>query len=1180
MSLNGIIRGVEACEKDHQPLNVRILDDGVKDLFLIAAVFYTISPQILLIIPNQKDLEKWAQRLKWLTQGYSTQNLEIVQLPYISNFGPDRYLDHRLHQMQRLSALTQACFPQKKIVFITTITALSQITRSYNDFREVAHTWSIGDDVDTEVLTTQLLDFGYQESPTVEAEGLFAIRGGIIDVFPPGTPHPVRIEVFLDQIKSIRQFNREDQRSIKEVAEVILGPAREFFTHPSERDESVQKYFDLLMASKLAISQSSALIEKFKNQVIDNEALFFMPQAISGCDATIKFFSGQTFCVFPEGKEKVFRVHRELMEELQQLCDEDRSKGRIVNSVENIFSLEIKLSEYFDRNCGFLNFDSLLEGKSIASAESSSNNNFSASRIFAEKNGDDPLETWIKNISRLIESGKNAKILCQNPERIDRIYYLLTGHNIGPIERNNRHLREILSADHQHQSTHIEICLGYISEPISLDSESLALIPDYVLLGIIPQIRGRTKRSAKSAFQSFSDLVPSNLVVHYHHGVGRYKGLSRMAFGEVEAEFLVIEYAGNDKIYLPVDRLNMLSRYDSISEHDRSRPIDKLGGSFAQKKERVKVETLEFAKFLISEQAKRALSRGIVFGQIPDTYFRLEADFPYEETDDQLRAVEDIEADFVSGKPMDRLLCGDVGFGKTEVALRATMRTVLEGYQILIFVPTTLLCHQHFTTFSHRLEKYAVKVAEVNRFVGSKSIKNTLEAFKAGRIDVLVGTHMLLTKNIVPKRLGLLIVDEEQRFGVQHKESLKKIRANAHVLSLSATPIPRTLHQALLGLKEISVIATPPKQRLPVKTYISPFDPQLVKRAVDQELRRGGQVFFVHNRVEEIEGFADDLSKIVPDARIAVAHGQMQEHYLEKIVTQFIEKKFDILLCTTIIEAGVDMPNVNTLIINKADRFGLAQLYQIRGRVGRSHLQAYAYLFFDPQGKISQESRSRLDIIASHQELGAGFHIANRDLEMRGAGDLLGEAQSGHVYEIGLDTYRSLLTEAINKLNGQHIDQTLEVELKLPVKILIPQSYIALENERLKYYKEIFSTSNEEELESIREILEDRFGNPPLEVFSLFKIASIKIQLQKLGISSIIYRSNGLECWFSNINVEVQKNILSLIDRHRERYRPLPKEGLFILAQLSDYIDKPLEFLDKIAIEISHLKYQKATPEV
>ena len=721
----------------------------------------------------------------------------------------------------------------------------------------------------------------------------------------------------------------------------------------------------------------------------------------------------------------------------------------------------------------------------------------------------------------------------------------------------------------------IEIGYGYSSKPICFLHENLVIIPDFTILGILPGIKGIQKRRVKETFQSFSDLLPAGLVVHHHHGVGRYRGLTRMSFGGIESEFLIIEYAGNDKIYLPVDRLNILSRYHTLEDSSCPRPLDRLGGSFERKKQLVKSKTAEFAKFLLQEQAKRAMVRGLAYGEISDTYHRLEADFPYEETEDQLSAIEEIEADFASGMPMDRLLCGDVGFGKTEVALRAAMRTALEGYQTLIFVPTTLLCHQHYRNFSHRMEKYAVKVAQVNRFVSPANIKRVLGEVSTGKIDILIGTHMLLTKDVRPKNLGLIIVDEEQRFGVNQKERLKRLRSNAHIISMSATPIPRTLHQSLIGLKQISIIATPPRQRLPVQTYIGPYDTGLIKKAVDQELSRGGQVFYIHNRVETIETYADELRKVVSDARIAIAHGQMHEHHLEKIVQEFIEKKYDVLLCSTIIEAGVDMPNVNTLIVSNADRFGLSQLYQIRGRVGRSHVQAYAYLLTDPKSQLSPEAKSRLAVIANHQELGAGFHIANRDLEIRGAGDLLGKAQSGHVYEVGLETYRTLLRGAIQELKGEKVQENLEVEIKLPLQIMIPESFIRSERERLKFYKDIFSATEERKLEEISDILVDRFGSLPKELKILFKVAYLKLMLVRVSIVSLVYRQGGVECKFHEIGEQIQRSILKLIDEKPQKYKAQPKNTLFIAFKKHQEQIDSLELLELILIEINELMYKK-----
>jgi transcription-repair coupling factor (superfamily II helicase) len=495
---------------------------------------------------------------------------------------------------------------------------------------------------------------------------------------------------------------------------------------------------------------------------------------------------------------------------------------------------------------------------------------------------------------------------------------------------------------------------------------------------------------------------------------------------------------------------------------------------------------------------------------------------------------------------MDRLVCGDVGFGKTEVALRASLRTVLEGGQVLVLVPTTVLCYQHYRTFKDRLERHGVRVAQVNRFVSAEDTKRATEGLQNGAVDVLIGTHRILSKDVKPKRLGLLVVDEEQRFGVGHKEKLKELRAGAHCLTLTATPIPRTLHMSMVGLRDISIIATPPQDRVSVKTYISRFDETLIKEAIEQEVRRGGQVFFVHNRVEDIVEMQNFLKSLIPGLEVRVGHGQMREHQLEKVIVDFLEQKFPVLLCTTIIESGIDMPNVNTLIVDRADRFGLAQLYQLRGRVGRSNLQAYAYFLTPAEDRLSDDGKKRLDVLAAHQELGAGFQIASHDLELRGAGNLLGGEQSGHAAAVGLELYTELLEAAIQELRGKPVQERVDTEIKIPVSALIPTEYVPVETQRLHLYKSLFAADTEDDLASLRQDVADRYGPLPFELSRLFKVARLKQLLRKLGAQRLTVGKGLFEVRFAPL-AEKQIDALIKAAAHRpEHYKLAPDAKLLL----------------------------------
>jgi transcription-repair coupling factor (superfamily II helicase) len=601
---------------------------------------------------------------------------------------------------------------------------------------------------------------------------------------------------------------------------------------------------------------------------------------------------------------------------------------------------------------------------------------------------------------------------------------------------------------------------------------------------------------------------------------------------------------------MPVDRLNLLQRYSSGGEGGRGL-VDKLGGQVWEKrKSRIKSEIKDMAEQLLKVQAARELADAHRYNPPGDEYFKLEAEFPFEETEDQQKAIDDVFADLVGEKPMDRLICGDVGFGKTEVALRAAMRAVLEGDQVLVLVPTTVLCYQHYRTFMDRLSRHGVRVGQVNRFVDGKTTKANLDALARGDLDILVGTHRLLSKDIKPKRLGLLVIDEEQRFGVGHKEKLKELRANAHVMTLTATPIPRTLHMSMLGLRDISIIATPPQERLSVKTYIARFDESLIREAILNEVARGGQVFFLHNRVEDIEEMRLFIKSLVPGIDVRTAHGQMREHQLEEVIIDFMEQKFPVLVCTTIIESGIDMPNVNTLIVNRAENFGLAQLYQIRGRVGRSSMQAYAYFLTAAEDTLTDESKKRLEVLSAHQELGAGFQIASHDLEIRGAGNLLGGEQSGKISEIGLEMYTDMLEAAIAELRGQKVIEKIDTEIKLPVTAMIPGTYIEPENLRLQLYKSIFSATDEEELVRLKRETIDRFGAMPDPLTRLFKVATLKRGLSQAKMTSLaIGGRNFYELKFGSLNEGQIDTILDAVRNHPDKYRLTPDGKLFLYAQ-------------------------------
>jgi transcription-repair coupling factor len=665
---------------------------------------------------------------------------------------------------------------------------------------------------------------------------------------------------------------------------------------------------------------------------------------------------------------------------------------------------------------------------------------------------------------------------------------------------------------------------------------------------------------------SFSDLQPGDLVVHIDHGIGSYAGLHRLVVNGKESDFLLLKYASQQKLYVPVEKLYSIQRYISASE--KKPALDKMGGlSWQSRKKKVHESVLKLAAELLELFSRREIAEGYSYQK--DDYWQQEFDlgFEYEETPDQLAAIYDVKKDMESIRPMDRIVCGDVGFGKTEVAMRAAFKAAVAGKQVAVLAPTTILVQQHFQSFHRRFEKFPVNVAMLSRFLKPADKKKVLEELKKGRIDVVVGTHSLLAKAIEFRDLGLLIIDEEHRFGVRQKEKIKQLRTAVDVLTLTATPIPRTLNMAFLGLRDISLIRTPPEARLPIKSIVTRFNLRKIRSAILEELNRGGQVYFVHNRIQSIGLIRDMLQKLVPEARIAVGHGQMTDSVLEKVMLGFLDKEYDVLLCTTIIESGLDIPSVNTIIINRADRLGIAQLYQLRGRVGRDRLQAYAWLLVPPQQSLTKKSRLRLEAIQQAVELGAGYGLAARDLDIRGAGDILGPNQHGHISAVGFEMYCRLIREAVQALKGEPLDHLKECDIRIPCETAIPESYIEKPSARLDIYRRLSTARSEDQINSVLEGLKDEYGDPPQAVNLLASLASLRIAATRLDLSKIEYKSDKMFLVFRESTRVKPDVIMDLIVEKPREYRFEPPDTLVLLFHVQteiELIGKSLYVLQKL----------------
>jgi transcription-repair coupling factor (superfamily II helicase) len=750
--------------------------------------------------------------------------------------------------------------------------------------------------------------------------------------------------------------------------------------------------------------------------------------------------------------------------------------------------------------------------------------------------------------------------ICESSKRAEHLHEILSGYGI-PVRME----RPPFLAGKHHPSR-LRIFVGTFSEGFRLPSEGLVVITDEEVHGPRRTI-ARVNRPRREAYlSSFEDLKTGDLIVHVEHGIGRYEGLVRLPIDDVPSDFLLIQYEGLDRLYIPVYNLKMIQKYVGVEGH--AVRLDKLGGkTWSLAKKKVKGEVEKLARELLEIAATRNLKHGFGFSTGDGFIREFEEKFPYEETPDQIKAVEEVMADMEDPRPMDRLVCGDVGYGKTEVALRAAYKCVLDGKQVCFLVPTTVLAAQHYDTFHRRFKDYPVEIAVLSRFQSPKQQKKILEGLQTGKVDIVIGTHRLLRKDVFFRDLGLLIVDEEQRFGVAHKEKVKKLKTLVDVLTLTATPIPRTLHMALAGIRDLSTIETPPRDRLAIKTYLAKFDDSVIRSAIEREIERDGQVFFVHNRVQTIEAMAKHVQRLVPHARIGVAHGQLKERALEKVMMKFLAKEIDVLVCSVIIESGLDIPSVNTIIINQADRFGLAQIYQLRGRVGRSNERAYAYLLISGESSITEEAKKRLKVLMDFTELGAGFKIAFHDLQIRGGGEIFGSSQSGHVAAVGYEMYLQLMEEAINHLKGKDSPKELDPEVNLHIPALFPENYIGSIDQRLSLYKRISMLISPAAVEDMREELKDRFGQPPREVENLLELINLKNVLRDLGIKRLDLKGSMLAFCFEQDSYQKWDRIVDFVQKNKHTSRLTP-EGVLYVKLLAAHPD-PLAEAKKTLQQLS-----------
>jgi len=1154
--LNSLLKEITTSLAGEEFTQIAGVPSAMQQLAILSLINNKDFPikNLIIVVPQPKDMSPWLQLLDFNLPLISKTTLASA-LPGYVNWGNDRFVNQSTTRNQRLYSFN-ALVEEKSNIVVTTMQGLSQTTLSPEEFKKISLKLKTSQTIDLDDLTQKLIDLGFVEVGSVDEEGAFAIRGGIVDVFPVSVNDPIRIEFFGDEIISIRFFSIETQRSKISIDQISITPCVEADVSSNSRKEDVQKLYNHLLDSNVETSDREGLIDVFRQGVRFGTFDMFAPLFRDGEQSpkseqkkftAFDYLDDQTLLFFPQTVEKSLELYKEYFDDAIIACENDAELKRPCLSVDRHF---LNLSEAQAR-IGNL--------KVLEAGNPHTKNPYSFIRLEnkamlqgippANSEPSELFDKWLEIFQTVLKKDvSRVVILAHRTEQVERLNNLMSHRGIVPVHDPKLLDRMLKNALDPGQ---VFIGKGEICSYLWNDEVETLVIPEAAIFGKSTAKAKPDSKKLQNYLNSFKDLKVGDLVVHVQHGIGKYLGMQEIEAAGMRGDFLILSYHGGDKVYLPVDRLNMLQKYAG-SEASSSKALDKLGGqAWEKRKTKVKGAVRDMADELLKQQAKRELAEGFQYAAPSDDYIKFEAAFPYEETQDQLKAIDDVSADFESTKPMDRLICGDVGFGKTEIALRAAYRAVSEGFQVLVLVPTTVLCYQHFKTFQSRLEPFGVRVAQANRFVKPKDLKQALSDLETGKIDILVGTHRILSKDIKPANLGLFVVDEEQRFGVAHKDRLKNLSAGADVLTLTATPIPRTLHMSMLGLRDISIIATPPQDRMSVKTYVAKFDETLIREALKTEIKRGGQVFFVHNRVEDIEEVASFVRSLIPNSEVRVAHGQMKEHQLERQIVDFLEQKYPVLVCTTIIESGIDMPNVNTLIVNRSDRFGLAQLYQLRGRVGRSNRQAYSYFLTPPLDHLSDDAKKRLEVIAAYQDLGSGFQIASHDLEIRGAGNLIGGEQSGHVSEVGLELYTEMLEIAIAELRGEKVRTKTDAELKIPVSGLIPDGYIKNQNQRLHLYKTLFSFDSYDELMAFRQEIEDRYGRLPADFDRLMKIARLKQMLRLCNVFRLsVGAKHYLELQFAKLDDSEVSKMLNVINDQPKKYKLAPNNSLILFVDV------------------------------
>ncbi len=1081
---------------------------------------------MVVVLPKAPDAERFMADLEFFTGGLSWPVLyfppyHILPFKFLSYHG-----ETAAARIRALFEMMEYSLSAPPLV-VTTAGAMAQKVMPKTVLSEHCELLAENEDIEIDRLAEKLNAGGYERSMIVEEPGDYCVRGGIVDIFSPLYDSPIRIELFGDMVESLRFFSPVNQRTLKRVSEAVIAPCRETVLVQSELAEIASRVRAQGARMELPVSQVREIVDRVKNEGVFPGIEILLPMMYSQMDTFMDYAPERSLYVLMEPRD-LQRASDDVYEQARNnyaASLQDKSFGIEPESLflpwERLEAALEKERPVRVKSLAMVRPDE--EGEvSFRASFATSDNSELQGQLKARKDSERlfiPLAQWLEEKT---SAGMNALVVCASKSRAQRADTILKPYGVATelLEGfDPRRLSKNSAAGRAY------LCIGGLASGFVWPEESLAVVTDVEIFGK----RRRRKPAApkvRTGLLSFDELQQDDLVVHAEHGIGQYHGLVKLELNGTGNEFLLLRYRDNDKLYLPVDRMNLIQKYMGV---EGVVPVlDKMGGkSWERVRSKVKKSVEKIAAELLRLYASRKVREGWAFSDLTEEMREFEAAFPFEETPDQLKAIEDVFSDMTAPTPMDRLICGDVGYGKTEVALRASFLSAFNGKQVAMLVPTTVLAEQHCATFSKRFEPYPVTVACLSRFRPAKQQKEIVEGLKSGAVDIVIGTHRLVQKDVGFKDLGLLILDEEQRFGVKHKEKIKKIKSTVDVLALSATPIPRTLHMSLMGIRDISVLSTPPEYRRAIVTYISEFDDAIVKDAIRKELARGGQIFFVHNNIFSIGSMAQRLRELVPEVRLGVAHGRLEESKLEKVMLSFMERELDMLLCTTIIESGLDVGTANTIIVNRADRFGLSQIYQLRGRVGRSDEQAYAYLFVPKESKLTKDAVKRLKVLMEHSDLGAGFQIAMSDLKIRGGGTILGASQSGHIAAVGYDMFLQLMEQAMAEQKGEEIKDALEPEINVTISTYLPETYIPDIDQRLATYRRLARMNALKEISDFKAEMEDRFGPLPPEASNLLIKIMLRVLCIQAGIRRLDLNEEQLALYFSEPH---QKNPLGILE--------------------------------------------------